>query len=1085
MKAIFSIFLMVALSGLALSGQAPEKRFVGNCSFSGFALLSDSTYRGDIVNFTDRFGDGYNLNQLAAGYEILDGRGLVFEVDTIHSATNFTADVSVTAKVDRGFAPFGSGQAYSPTENGLIPPSSQEQAGLSPTQKARVDRHNVVVMQSLIGGRDSVYSIASVPDTSGLSPVLGDAFVNATADTLGLYDGAGWVLFFGGSQSADGFTILGDGTGGDPFRVNTDSLHTKMVSMDGPLIHYLNPCEANIDLSLSGTLFYDSIRIGDNLSGLITEDDEVPFVVVGITEWPGYATFTLFASNVVPGVYFPGIYYAGELLWSDQVTVVAGSTDTVTVFDPPGQDSILVTRVCGTEISRDTIPLADVLPSDNVTGTGTTNRIPLWAGVQELGDSYLLQSADALTLDASKVFQFAGHTTAGRPTATLGFSGYNTTTNWFEGSNGTSWWYFPRTSLAGGLFTPGSVPFAGDDGSLAEDNANLFFNNTNNRLGVGTNSPIGSLDIQTNINNINLAAMASGVISFGDGGSGDVPTMVGKTTSSGVGLLFMAGSSNANTIGDLILNIREHDNTDFADLTQPGFKLTRFSTDLVRILRNGNTGIGVTAPTARLHLTAGTATAGTAPLGFTSGPLLTTPEVGKVEFLTDRWYGTITTGAARKGFAFTDDITAITTGLATNDVPRWDGSAFQPSGITSDGTDLFAVMPGEAGLESTDNFTITSSGGDVDITASAGATLEGTNDFARLVSGGVSVVADGFNNAVLIGDAIGANTVLTVDEGNGNITAAAPTGVIVLGDHSSSAGETGIQIDDSNTEILIGHLTEAGNSTIKTTETDINMYGPQGVFIAADDEAIVLGDVLQNGVGTVLWMNPTNGGLSVQPWVGHDVTDPSFSLSQIYDGSTGGVARFDNMSVSMSGLNQNGEVGGNLLYYIGFETTNALEKTRTSNSYAAFWEEGVREYALFPTADTITIDTFDFAQRNDAAIDIMVDSIGLSGGIIVNQKSEAAYWKVDYGFFVDSDEDQIYTFWDVTTDGSEAPERLEGSASRSEISAVAGINHAGRSFIVRVPSGQGIRLCAYGNPGVTASMDISFLSITVTQVTAP
>jgi len=71
---------------------------------------------------------------------------------------------------------------------------------------------------------------------------------------------------------------------------------------------------------------------------------------------------------------------------------------------------------------------------------------------------------------------------------------------------------------------------------------------------------------------------------------------------------------------------------------------------------SGNVGIGTIAPTAALHIKAGTATASTAPLKFTSGTLNTTPEAGAVEFLTDAYYGTITTAAERKQFAFTSDI---------------------------------------------------------------------------------------------------------------------------------------------------------------------------------------------------------------------------------------------------------------------------------------------------------------------------------------------------------------------------------------------------------------------------------------------
>jgi hypothetical protein len=65
-------------------------------------------------------------------------------------------------------------------------------------------------------------------------------------------------------------------------------------------------------------------------------------------------------------------------------------------------------------------------------------------------------------------------------------------------------------------------------------------------------------------------------------------------------------------------------------------------------LRIGN----YSTPTALLNLAPGTSAANTAPLKFTSGPLLTTPEAGAIEFLNDEYYATITTGSARKTFAF-------------------------------------------------------------------------------------------------------------------------------------------------------------------------------------------------------------------------------------------------------------------------------------------------------------------------------------------------------------------------------------------------------------------------------------------------
>lgn len=69
----------------------------------------------------------------------------------------------------------------------------------------------------------------------------------------------------------------------------------------------------------------------------------------------------------------------------------------------------------------------------------------------------------------------------------------------------------------------------------------------------------------------------------------------------------------------------------------------------------------------KITVRAGTATAGTAPLKFTSGTLLTTPETGAVEFNTDSLYFTITTGTTRKKVAIYDDNSGATGDLYYRD----------------------------------------------------------------------------------------------------------------------------------------------------------------------------------------------------------------------------------------------------------------------------------------------------------------------------------------------------------------------------------------------------------------------------------
>lgn len=100
----------------------------------------------------------------------------------------------------------------------------------------------------------------------------------------------------------------------------------------------------------------------------------------------------------------------------------------------------------------------------------------------------------------------------------------------------------------------------------------------------------------------------------------------------------------------------------------------------------GNFGINVTAPTARLDLGAGTATAGTAPLRFNSGTSLTTAIAGAMEFTTDDLFFTITTGTARKRILFADP----TGGLTSTRVPF----ATTNGRLTDDGGFLFASGSG-------------------------------------------------------------------------------------------------------------------------------------------------------------------------------------------------------------------------------------------------------------------------------------------------------------------------------------------------------------------------------------------------------
>jgi hypothetical protein len=139
-----------------------------------------------------------------------------------------------------------------------------------------------------------------------------------------------------------------------------------------------------------------------------------------------------------------------------------------------------------------------------------------------------------------------------------------------------------------------------------------------------------------------------------------------------------------------------------AALTVRAIRITEYSlnptvdntpTEKMTILGNGNVGIGVTSPTAYLNIKGGTAAAGTAPLKFTSGTLTTTPEVGAMEFSTDTYYGTISTGTARKNFVMNNLGLAggqtIVGGTAASDVLTLSSTSNATKGKINFGTSAY------------------------------------------------------------------------------------------------------------------------------------------------------------------------------------------------------------------------------------------------------------------------------------------------------------------------------------------------------------------------------------------------------------
>jgi len=119
--------------------------------------------------------------------------------------------------------------------------------------------------------------------------------------------------------------------------------------------------------------------------------------------------------------------------------------------------------------------------------------------------------------------------------------------------------------------TTGSVSFIGASGALLEDNTNFFWNNTNKRLGIGTNTPGTKLDVH---------------------GTGTIVQINGTTTNNAF-ISFQNAGVSKWTIGNVQADHR------FRIYSEAN------SAELVSVLQTGEFGIGIANPLTKLHIFGG------------------------------------------------------------------------------------------------------------------------------------------------------------------------------------------------------------------------------------------------------------------------------------------------------------------------------------------------------------------------------------------------------------------------------------------------------------------------------------------------
>ena len=120
MKTLFSI-LCLFISVSLFSQVDDQWRMVGSVDGSGWTVVDDSTYTGNINGQSDLTSKGFLATQIDSGYQVFTQISQIYRVDSVLGTTFSSAEVRIIENGGDYGTPTGQVMAYDPQGRETVP----------------------------------------------------------------------------------------------------------------------------------------------------------------------------------------------------------------------------------------------------------------------------------------------------------------------------------------------------------------------------------------------------------------------------------------------------------------------------------------------------------------------------------------------------------------------------------------------------------------------------------------------------------------------------------------------------------------------------------------------------------------------------------------------------------------------------------------------------------------------------------------------------------------------------------------------------------------------------------------------------